>query len=303
MQANPKLLSGVAIVVFLLYLGSTYDHARTSPALSSFKHSLSHLLYRYRSPPIPPILPENLEPLRELCNSARWVPNRIYECEPCRGGLGNHYNMLLGCVRLAIEAGASYLVQPVIQKRGDDDLLDYMNNSPARIKPLSHEYDQAHFEYAIREGCPQMKLVDRVQDVPGVSQQTIDRQYRFAAGLPEPPGIDNYIFADSKKWRPNLDKIIEDVAHRDGLKTIDYLYMEVQLFQWPTNHDSDDFRNSFLSIARFRRDMLSMAGRALKQLRMIASKNTLSSDGHVRYLGVHLRTSNDIAHAFVASRL
>lgn len=46
-------------------------------------------------------------PLRELCASKTWQPGLIFKCEDAFGGVGNVRNIILTCIRYAIEAGGS----------------------------------------------------------------------------------------------------------------------------------------------------------------------------------------------------
>lgn len=49
----------------------------------------------------------NTAPLIELCDSIKWSPGLIMKCEPATGGIGNIRNIMLNCLRYAIEAGGS----------------------------------------------------------------------------------------------------------------------------------------------------------------------------------------------------
>lgn len=43
--------------------------------------------------------------LTEVCKSKRWKSGLIFSCDPAEGGIGNIRNIILNCVRYAIEAG------------------------------------------------------------------------------------------------------------------------------------------------------------------------------------------------------
>jgi hypothetical protein len=43
--------------------------------------------------------------LVELCKSRTWTPGLIFKCESPAGGIANVRNIILNCVRYAIEAG------------------------------------------------------------------------------------------------------------------------------------------------------------------------------------------------------
>jgi hypothetical protein len=43
-----------------------------------------------------------------LCNSREWIDGLIFKCETPEGGIADVRNMVLNCVRYAIEAGGMY---------------------------------------------------------------------------------------------------------------------------------------------------------------------------------------------------
>jgi hypothetical protein len=44
-------------------------------------------------------------PLRDLCSGKEWQPGLIFKCDDAFGGVGNIRNIILTCIRYAIEAG------------------------------------------------------------------------------------------------------------------------------------------------------------------------------------------------------
>lgn len=49
--------------------------------------------------------PFNDKPLRDLCMSKSWQPGLVFKCDDAFGGVGNIRNIILTCIRYAIEAG------------------------------------------------------------------------------------------------------------------------------------------------------------------------------------------------------
>lgn len=49
--------------------------------------------------------PFNPAPLSDLCKSKKWQPGLIFKCDDAFGGVGNIRNIMLTCLRYAIEAG------------------------------------------------------------------------------------------------------------------------------------------------------------------------------------------------------
>jgi hypothetical protein len=50
------------------------------------------------------------EPIRAKCNETKFQEGLVWECAVVIGGIGNVANMLLNCVRYAIEAGGTYIL-------------------------------------------------------------------------------------------------------------------------------------------------------------------------------------------------
>lgn len=49
--------------------------------------------------------PFNEVPLRDLCRIKAWQPGLVFKCDDAFGGIGNVRNIILTCIRYAIEAG------------------------------------------------------------------------------------------------------------------------------------------------------------------------------------------------------
>jgi hypothetical protein len=52
--------------------------------------------------------PYDINPLKELCASRNWTEGLIVKCMPPPGGVGNVKNILLNCLRFALEAGGLF---------------------------------------------------------------------------------------------------------------------------------------------------------------------------------------------------
>jgi hypothetical protein len=51
-----------------------------------------------------------------VCEKTQWTEGLIFSCEGLQGGIGNFRNVLLNCVRFAIEAGGTNLYFPKAQR-------------------------------------------------------------------------------------------------------------------------------------------------------------------------------------------
>ena len=128
MQLSCKMLSPgwvishiVRLWIFIipLFLLSYYliSSSRESylPTISDIKHTPSKLYHAATASKKQAFIESFLEneidgpfdttPLVSLCESKRWVPGLIIKCEPATGGIGHVRNIILDCLRYAIEAG------------------------------------------------------------------------------------------------------------------------------------------------------------------------------------------------------
>ena len=112
--------------------------------------------------------PDDLRPLMHLCQAIRWDPKRVWKCDYASGGTSNVYNAVLGCVRAAIEAGATALIPPHIWVRDRSEPVRIITGNLSDISDLSYLFDVPHFKHSLQAACPQMKIYDSVREVPGL---------------------------------------------------------------------------------------------------------------------------------------
>lgn len=106
-------------------------------------------------------------PLKRACDEVEeWTEGVTFLCDNNYGGVGNIRNLILTCVRYAIEAGATGLVMPAIRKRRDDDIKIIFGNPDFR--PFGYLFDEANFRQAMGENCPRMKIYDDWSAVPNI---------------------------------------------------------------------------------------------------------------------------------------
>jgi hypothetical protein len=109
-----KLFAYTAGVLFVLTAFAVYTRSSsilstTSPASGLFRTDISRVEF------IAAVLREPVEglldtdPIRKKCNETKFQEGLVWHCAAVVGGIGNVANMLLNCVRYAIEAGGMFL--------------------------------------------------------------------------------------------------------------------------------------------------------------------------------------------------
>lgn len=107
-------------------------------------------------------------PLRRACSEVpEWVEGVVWMCDNNWGGVGNVRNLILTCIRYAIEAGVTGLVLPSIGKRNDDDISDYMSGK--EVRPFSYMFDEDSFRQAMGENCPQITIYNTWLQIPNAT--------------------------------------------------------------------------------------------------------------------------------------
>lgn len=245
--------------------------------------SIAPLLYRGDPQVLNDDFPDDLGPLTELCRRTEWVPDRVWQCEHAKGGLSNVYNMVLACIRLAIEAGATALILPKIWVRSTSEPIVLITGNLSDIADLSYLFDVQHFRFTLGDACPRMKIFASKNDITHMPEDP----HAFPLRSTDLGGVID--------WRRNLDYALgqlgtEDAGGGHTHKMYDYILLTRTLFKWPIWEDSVAFGNNFKSILHFRQDARGIAAAVLAQMNRTFSGN----DGSFRYFGVHLRTGADL---------
>jgi hypothetical protein len=229
-----------------------------------------------------PYYPDDLTPLTQLCSAIHWDQKRIWKCDFASGGTSNVYNAVLGCIRAAIEAGATTFISPQIWIRDRSESVRVITGNLSDITDLGYLFDVPHFKLSLQTACPQMKIYDSIREVPNLPE---DPHYALVnptdfGGLPD--------------WRKTIDTHLE--GQREGAggsyshQTYDYVLMQKSVCTWPVWEDGGEFANNFKSILHSRRDARGLAAAVLDRMR-----STFSTSGELlKYYGAHLRTGDDL---------
>lgn len=144
---------------------------------------------------------------------------------------------------------------------------------------MSYMFDVEWFMKQISENCPEMPVYS---DVGGI-------QRWFKANIPAEIGphgvpLENYVF-DLKTWPAAIQQVLGTVPS-DMSPAIVRLHQGP--FDFPAHEiDSIEFWASYGQLLRFRTDVRQLALAALQRLSEVVD--------HEGYLGIHLRTEQDVA--------
>jgi hypothetical protein len=130
--------------------------------------SMSTFVGKLHPHDLAPEYPDDLRPLKQLCSAIRWDPKRVWKCDYASGGTSNVYNAVLGCVRAAIEAGATAFVPPQIWIRDPAEPVRVITGNLSDITDLSYLFDVPHFRLSLQTACPQMSIYESVGEVPNL---------------------------------------------------------------------------------------------------------------------------------------
>ena len=232
--------------------------------------------------------PHSLYPIAAVCATTAWIPGLIFTCNHSNGGIGNVRNMILTCIRYAIDAGAS-LVIPRILVGSDEDTGTIVT---ADTSSFSYFFDQAYFVDVMREVCPQMRLYEHTGDLMRwhSAQHAISLD---TLGIAD--GVKGRVLAHPERWRGSFSAWLEKEklkpeADRPVLVDIGKPFLE-----FPVEHDAPEFAATFGRILQFRPDIWHLAASSLYTLSKRFSLNISASDRITSraYMGAHLRTEED----------
>lgn len=212
-------------------------------------------------------------PLGRVCNESVLTPGLNYVCDNNSGGVGNIRNFLLTCIRYAIEAGATGLIMPRIQRRSKENLGALFT---ASFQPFDYFFDDKHFRKVMGEFCPQLVIYNKGEDIPhGKNRQDIGEFYPKALIQGGNDGFDERgINRHLDQYRGMHDKWLREKYYWPSVeKPVTVQFRWAVFFEWPIYRDGPEFATTFGDILRMRPDVEELARTTIDKLTIMAKEH------------------------------
>jgi len=285
-----KAVVGICITCVLFLLTGWYPHEDTHSRHSADRTTRSSWIRRGvdLSDPEAPFI---RWPLARVCEETRWIPGLVFICDNNSGGIGNIRNYILTCIRYGIEAGATGLVMPQIESRSEQNLANLFRG----YKPFDYFFDTNHFRRELTGSCPQITLYNDVESIPHANGTKVEkitpRDYGLRGGC-SPKDLNRH----SDLFGLRFHGWLSETQNLFAIPPVNTRHPRLIRFNWgvqwdyPVWKDGPEFANTFGGLLVFRRDILQLG----KQVNQAMRQFTASYDRRRRFIGMHLRTENDI---------
>ncbi|OIW22690.1 hypothetical protein CONLIGDRAFT_152788 [Coniochaeta ligniaria NRRL 30616] len=238
--------------------------------------------------------PIDYRPIREVCARAQFRPGLLFTCEEQHGGIGMVRNQILKCVRYAIHGGGAIVV-PSMALRNASDITDI---ETATEVPLDYMFDRQAFITRLSEGCPEMRIYDRVEDFPSYEQR-VEEPLALVGDQFEPDHPREGL-RHPGQWRRSFDEWLAKQSVKVRPDAPVHVRLEQSFLEYPVRVDGDAFAREFGKVLSFRDDTRELAAKVLFKLKQrfapsIDPTKAISPDA---YYGCHLRLEKDAVDAW-----
>ena len=230
-------------------------------------------------------------PLERVCNETTWTPGLTFVCDNNSGGIGNIRNFILTCVRYAIDAGASQIILPRIQRRSEENLGNLFTSG---FQPFDYFFDEDHFRNALGTNCPQMKIHNSPDDIPNADVRLKVGEF-YPKDLGDLDGCDGRgVNRHLDQFRGKFDNWLNTTRHTpNATHPVTIRLKWATFFEWPIYRDGPEFAATFGDILRLHPDIQTLAAKALSAMSAFVGVEPNGKTLDAPYLGVHLRTESD----------
>jgi hypothetical protein len=231
-------------------------------------------------------------PLKRACDESKFTPGLTFVCDNNTGGIGNIRNFILTCIRYGIEAGASQLILPRIQRRSEQELGELFTTS---FQPFDYFFDKEHFLYAMGTYCPQMKVVETLDEIPNASnllkiEEFDPKDLNIDRDGCDARGVNRHL----DQFRNKFDNWLSTTRRKPTAEEpISIRFRWAIFFEWPVYRDGPEFAATFGDILRVRKDIQDLASKVLSEMSKFAGIEPHPPKLDAPFLGVHLRTETD----------
>lgn len=231
-------------------------------------------------------------PLARVCKETVKQPGLVFVCDNNSGGIGNIRNFILTCIRYAIDAGATGIIMPRIQRRSEEDLANIFTTG---FQPFDYFFDEEHFRWAMGEYCPSVMIYNNVSDIPHADKvreikEFLPKELNMDLDGCDGRGVNRHL----DQFRPKFDawlKKMDRTLKAEAPVTIRFKW--ATFFEWPIYRDGPEFATTFGDLLHIRRDIQSLAAKVLMEMSNFVGLHPDPDLIEMEYLGVHLRTESD----------
>ncbi|KAL2060327.1 hypothetical protein VTL71DRAFT_9722 [Oculimacula yallundae] len=231
--------------------------------------------------------------LVELCRTRIWIEGLIFKCEAPEGGIANVRNVILNCVRYAIEGGATSFIVPEILLR--------TSTSPeaGTHVPFTHYFSLPHFTSTLNALCPQITLISHQNDlfnIPSTAKPVPLIPTSITTSL-----LSGFILGAPGNWSSEFHAFL-NITHPlpfNAQKPV-LVSLASPLLQFPLTYDDPHLVAQFGRILQFREDVRRIAAGVVWALDKKHTLGLKSKGGGVKegaFYGAHLRTGADATSA------
>ncbi|KAJ5046533.1 uncharacterized protein L3040_003776 [Drepanopeziza brunnea f. sp. 'multigermtubi'] len=230
-------------------------------------------------------------PLARACNETKWQPGFVFVCDNNSGGIGNIRNFILTCIRYAIEAGASGIIMPRIQRRSEDNLANIFTTG---FQPFTYFFDEKHFKDSMTEFCPQMTLYDNVDQIPNSKNKKEAKEFYPKELNKQPDGCDGRgVNRHLDHFRRKIDAWAVEFKNVPSVeRPVTLRFKWATFFEWPIMRDGPEFAATFGDLLRINKDIQELATFTIREMAKFTGEDP-DGKSPPKYLGVHLRTESD----------
>jgi hypothetical protein len=238
--------------------------------------------------------PINYGPIRAICTRTHFRPGLLFSCEGQHGGIGMVRNQILKCIRYAIHGGGAVVV-PSMALRNASDLSDI---ETANEVPLEYLLDREAFLTHLSEGCPGMRIYERVEDFPFYDQRVGEPV--ILVGDQFEPDHPREGLRYPREWRRFFDEWLDQQSVRIRSDAPVHVKLGQSFLEYPVRDDGDAFVNEFGKILSFRNDTRALAAKVLFELkqRFVLSIDPMKAINPDAFYGAHLRLEEDAIWAW-----
>ncbi|KAF9871343.1 hypothetical protein CkaCkLH20_11264 [Colletotrichum karsti] len=238
--------------------------------------------------------PIDYRPIQSVCAATQFRPGLVFSCAGQHGGIGMVRDQILKCVRYAIHGGGAIVV-PSMQLRNAKDISDIETE---KLVPLDYLLDRQTFITHLTEGCPGMRIYERVEDFPHYDQRA--GEPLELVGDQFEPNHPREGLEHPREWRRFFDEWLHKQSVEIRTDAPVHVKIGQAFLEYPVRDDGPAFVHEYGKILSFRNDTRELAAKILYQLkkRFALPIDPTRAINPGAYFGAHLRLEKDAIDAW-----